>query len=45
MGTVPHSGKILIQTLEGNEHEFILLGSQDGIFIKAMIEQTMRGNR
>jgi hypothetical protein len=43
MGTVPHSGKILVQTLDGDEHEFILLGSQDGIFVKTMIEQTMQG--
>jgi len=45
MGSVPHSGKILVQTIDGNEHEFILLGSQDGAFVKTMIEQTMLGKR
>lgn len=45
MGSVPHSGKILVQIIDGNEHEFILLGSQDGAFVKAMIEQTMWGKR
>lgn len=45
MGSVPHSGKILVQTIDGNEHEFILLGSQDGAFVKSMIEQTMQGKK
>lgn len=45
MGSVPHSGKILVQTIDGSEHEFILLGSQDGAFVKTMIEQTMPGKR
>ena len=45
MGSVPHSGKILVQTTDGSEHEFILLGSQDGAFVKAMIEQTTLGKR
>ncbi|WHZ28069.1 MAG: hypothetical protein OJF51_002867 [Nitrospira sp.] len=45
MGSVPHSGKILVQTIDGNEHEFILLDSQDGAFVKSMIEQTMQGKK
>lgn len=45
MGSVPHSGKIFVQTIDGNEHEFILLGSQDGAFVKSMIEQTMQGKK
>ncbi|HTP66765.1 MAG TPA: hypothetical protein VMJ66_15340 [Geobacteraceae bacterium] len=42
MGNVPHTGKILVYTTDDKEKEFILLGSQDGDYVKNMIEQIMR---
>lgn len=42
MGAVPHTGKILVSTLNGDVHEFILLGSQNGSFVKRMIEEDLK---
>jgi hypothetical protein len=45
MGAVPHTGKIYVNTLDGNKYEFILLGIQDGVHIKTMIEEAMQETR
>jgi hypothetical protein len=42
MGAVPHTGKIYVQTFDGKKYEFILLGIQDGVYVKTMIEEAIQ---
>ncbi len=39
MGLVPHSGRLVLTTLDRTKHEFILLGLQDAVWIREHLLQ------